>query len=216
MPGELVRGTEIGEAIVTLARKPEIRTYVEVGPLNGEGSTKCFLDAILARQDDSCLWSIEANIAHYAITTRFWQAEITRPRTWPKFILLYGRLIEPEELIPVEEIVRHPYFKAYNYPWLEWRERNVGEYRQCDNVIGRLPAKIDVLLLDGGQFSTWAEWLKLKARTTFILLDDTKTYKTERVRADVIADSEWTTIIDSPERQGIFVGCRKNAVGSGM
>ena len=76
--------------------------------------------------------------------------------------MLYGRIIEADQLITIDEIKNHKIFNKH--PWLEWRERNVSEYQMCENVTKKLPETIDVLLLDGGQFSTLAEWETLKIK----------------------------------------------------
>ena len=40
-------------------------------------------------------------------------------------------------------------------PWLEWRNRNIKEYEQCEiERLDQPPKEVDVLFLDGGQFST--------------------------------------------------------------
>jgi hypothetical protein len=123
--------------------------------------------------------------------------------------MLYGRIIEKNELLPIEEIKEHKIFNQH--PWLQWRERNSSEYDACDNVLDQLPEKIDVLLLDGGQFSTLAEWEKLKKRTQIILLDDTKTFKTEKIREEILKDTNtWEVVFDDTSlRHGTFIASKK-------
>ena len=125
-----------------------------------------------------------------------------------KLHLLYGRIIEAEELVSAEEVQKHSRFQQH--PWLEWRTRNIKEYGQCENILEQLPKEIDVLLLDGGQFSTRAEFNKLKDRTKIVLLDDTMSFKTEKAREDILADSEsWTVVFDEiADRHGVFMACR--------
>jgi len=212
MAGQVNRGSFFGEQVYKLASNEAFKNYVEVGTWNGEGSTKCFMDAIFQRLDDSCLYSIEANIEFYNQATKFWQNKMsTIKMPFDKLHLLYGRIIEVEDLIPEEEIKNHKIFK--DHPWLTWRARNIKEYNMCENVINKLPEEIDVLFLDGGQFSTPAEWQKLKNRTKVIMLDDTNTYKTEKVREEILSDLDnWEIIFDkSHDRHGIFMAVRHEA-----
>jgi hypothetical protein len=43
------------------------------------------------------------------------------------------------------------------------------------------------------------------------LLDDTQSFKTEKARADMLADPEtWSVVVDNEsDRHGIFIACRK-------
>ena len=134
MAGQINRGSFLGETVYRLSSKREFKTFVEVGTWNGEGSTKCFMDALLYRCDDSILYTVEANIEFYEQAKKYWQPLLTLSRTpHIKMEMLYGRLIDPTELISIEEIRAHKIFNQH--PWLEWRERNVGEYKACDDVL---------------------------------------------------------------------------------
>jgi hypothetical protein len=211
MPGQINRGSFLGEQIFKYSLDPKYKNYVEIGTWNGQGSTKCFMDGILSRTDDSCLYTLEANIEFYSEASSYWNPFIMTYRIpYPKLKMLYGRIIEKEELVPIDEVKNHKIFNEH--PWLEWRDRNIQEYDACDNILSNLPDKIDVLLLDGGQFSTQAEWGKLKERTQIILLDDTKTFKTEKIRDEIIKEKDtWEIIFDDTEmRHGTFIASRKN------
>lgn len=209
MAGQVNRGSFFGEQVYKLASNRKFKNYVEIGTWNGEGSTKCFMDAIFQRLDDSCLYSIEANKEFYDQATKFWESKISTIKIpFNKLNLIYGRIIEVEDLTPEEEIKNHKIFK--DHPWLTWRNRNIKEYNMCENVIDKLPSTIDVLFLDGGQFSTPAEWKKLKDRTNVVMLDDTNTYKTEKIRQEIVNDPDnWEIIFDKEsDRHGIFMAAR--------
>jgi hypothetical protein len=208
--GQINRGSFFGDKVYEMSLIKEFKNFVEVGTWNGEGSTKCFMDGISARNDGASLYSIEANIEFYKHACNFWQSFLnTQDKNSPKLNLIYGRVIsEISDLISVEEIVSHSRFK--DSPWLDWRERNSQEYSACENIVHLLPDEIDVLLLDGGQFSTQAEWERLRDRTKVIMLDDTTTFKTEKIRNEIISDkNKWKVVIDyTNDRNGIFIGSR--------
>lgn len=213
MSGQVNRGSFLGDNLEALGQNPKFKSYVDIGTWNGEGSTKCLMDGILTRQDDSRVVSVEANIEFYEQACAYWAPFLvphlqSRPGKLPRLELLYGRLIEKEELLSVDEIREHPRFN--DAPWLEWRERNSAEYEVCPNVIDSIPTQIDVLCLDGGQFSTYAEFQKLKDRTKIVLLDDTDTYKTEKIRSEIIASPDmWTVLFDYPrDRHGCMMACK--------
>jgi hypothetical protein len=136
MPGQINRGSFLGEWVYKLSINKNFKNYVEVGTWNGQGSTKCFVDGLTTRLDESALYSLEANIEFYEEATRYWSPlQAVMKHSVPKLHLLYGRLIEPEELVGEGEVRNHARFKQH--PWLEWRERNIKEYGQCDNVLDR-------------------------------------------------------------------------------
>ena len=194
MAGQVNRGSLFGEKIYQYSSNKNFKNFVEVGTWNGQGSTKCFMDALLARTDESSLYSLEANIEFYNQAINYWAPFLLGPfMTGHKLNLLYGRIIEVEDLVSIEEIKKHNIFNQH--PWLEWRDRNIKEYGECLNVLDKLPKEIDVLCLDGGQFSTRAEFDTLKGRTKVIMLDDTNTFKTESIRKEILSqDDIWTVV----------------------
>ena len=213
MTGQVNRGTYFGDQVYKLSLNKRFKNYVEVGTWNGQGSTKCFMDGLLYRPDNSCLYSLEANIEFYKEAQSYWNPILMTSRAAsPKLHLLYGRLIEVEDLVTIEEVQAHQIFKQH--PWLEWRARNIKEYNECENVVDKLPSEIDVLFLDGGQFSTRSEFGALKDRTKIVLLDDTTTFKTEKIRDEILSNPEtWSIIFDNKlDRHGIFMACKTEFV----
>ena len=65
MAGQINRGSSAGEAIYTLSSDKNNMVFVETGTWNGQGSTKCFMDALFQRNDDSMLYSIESHKDFY-------------------------------------------------------------------------------------------------------------------------------------------------------
>lgn len=208
--GQILRGSPFGEALFKLCKRPEFMNVVEIGTWRGQGSTKCIMDALLIRNDKSALWSLETKPEFYKEARSYWDMTLTiypMARVHGKLNLIHGRIVEPDELVSVEEIMAHPRFK--DHPWLEWRERNIEEYGSCPNVLDQLPDRIDVFLQDGGQFSARAEWQKIESRVQVVLLDDTTTYKGDTVRQQIIEEPNWIVIVDDLiDRNGYFIACR--------
>ena len=209
MTGQINRGTPFGEKIFEYASNKNFNNFVEIGTWNGEGSTKCFMDAVLSRTDESQLYSLEANIEFFNQSFNYWSFLTMGPASFQKLFLLYGRIIEVEDLISIEEVKKHPIFTEH--PWIEWRERNIKEYNQCENVLEQLPDEIDVLCLDGGQFSTRSEFNALKERTKVVMLDDTRTFKTESIRHEILSNpSLWEVVEDNrSQRHGFMISIKK-------
>ena len=207
--GQLNRDTFLGKKIYQLSGIKEFRNFVEIGTWNGQGSTKCFMDAILFRNDNSCLYSIESNKTFHKMAKKYWRPVLSVPKGKSKIRLIYGRIIEMAELFTCEQIPEEISADLVNYR--RWREEDLSNYAQSPNVIDRLPEGIDVLLLDGGEFSTYAEFQKLKERTGVVLLDDTKSMKCKDIRKELLQDKMWRVVYDLPEeKNGLCIAYRRD------
>ncbi len=205
--GQLNRDTFLGEKIYQLSRIKDFRNFVEIGTWNGQGSTKCFMDALLFRKDASCLYSLESSEMFHEMAKKNWRPILSTPRGKEKLSLIYGRIIEISELLPCDKISGENNAALADYS--RWREEDVLDYGTSPNVIDRLPDGIDVLLLDGGEFSTYAEFKKLKGNAKVILLYDTKSLKCKKVREELLQDVAWRVVYDLPEeRNGSCIACR--------
>jgi hypothetical protein len=69
-----------------------------------------------------------------------------------------------------------------------------------------IPEQIDLLLLDGGEFSTYAEFKKLESRVRkWIILDDTRTRKCMKILEEVRVNPRYLVVSESFERNGTAV-----------
>lgn len=78
------------------------------------------------------------------------------------------------------------------------------------DVIDQLPQDIDLLLLDGGEWSTDEEFDILSPSANMIALDDTMRRKNQRQRDIMINSNDWEILVDdTEERNGFLIGCRR-------
>lgn len=208
--GQIVRGSKLGEILYKFSLNKNFVNFGDIGSYDGEGSTKCIMDGLLTRADSSCLYSLEANKEFFQKAMNFWGTTLLTYKI-PKLKLIYGRIIEVEELLTVEEVENRDFEK--HYPYLQWRERNIKEYGECPNVMEQLPEQFDLVVYDGGQFSTQSEWNKLKSRVKVAVFDDTKTLKTKKCREEVLKSSDWEVLEDSEDRNGFMIAVKKEFKG---
>jgi len=72
-----------------------------------------------------------------------------------------------------------------------------------------LPEIFDIILLDGGEFTTWYEYNLIKDKCKILILDDTNTSKCKKIKEDILQNKDtWKIIINSNERNGILI-CEK-------
>tara|TARA_R110000824_G_scaffold352906_3_gene540036 strand:+ start:217 stop:837 length:621 start_codon:yes stop_codon:yes gene_type:complete len=202
MSGQINGNTKFGQILYELSRNKKYTNYVEIGTWNGQGSTKCIMDGLLLRRDLSVLYSLETNKKFYDMAYNYWAPQLVTYRV-PKLNLIYGRIVESEDISSVEEIQKYDEFDSR---YLDWRAEDAKNYKDCKNVIEKIPETIDVLLLDGGEFTSYAEYLALKDRTKLLVLDDSRVFKNKRVRSELMNNKDWKLLHDNlQDRNGVTI-----------
>lgn len=193
--GQVKSNTELGQRIMDIARNPEYKTYLEIGTWCGLGTTKCFLDSIFLREDESKLISLESNLQFYDITKRYWEKFIEVHELNPnKFDLKYGSLIPYKDLD--ECFVTDAGFTKDTYDYN-------ADIKLAPTI--SITKNIDVLCLDGGHFSTQLEWDLFKNTVKVLVLDDTNTSKTRSIISEAENSGAWDTLYSSQNRNGEMI-----------
>jgi hypothetical protein len=176
--GQINLHTHPGMKINEISRLEEVNTIVEIGTWNGAGSTACVIAGI-KNKPNAKFYSLECDEQQYNLATSIVdKAENVH--------LLLGKIVEDTEL-DIENL------SAAEVGWLAGDREALSK---VPNVLEQLPETIDFLILDGGEFSTKAEFEKLKDRSKYIFLDDTAIRKNKANRANLLADNNFTTIED--------------------
>ena len=168
--GQINRGSQLGEIIYDLCKKDYINTIFEIGTWNGLGTTKCIYDAIIdSKKSNYYVLSLESNEEIYN------QALNNLPKL-NNFDLILGRIIEVEDLFQIDAMGESYYSKVSPNDLKKWRNDDINNYRKIPNVFNMVPEKIDLAILDGGEFSSYEEFKKIENRTSYFILDDTNRY----------------------------------------
>lgn len=206
--GQINRGSRFGEIIYTLAKDPRFHTFLEVGTWNGQGSTKCFIDALLEREDKYLFMSLEDDRGFHDAAARYWKDKIDE-----RVQLVYGTVVRAEEMMKEEEVRAHPLFvkQTLKDHYNLYYKSDIANSGTAPLVLERIPRQIDVLLLDGGEFSGYAEWSKLRNRgLRVVLLDDINTMKNSTVCEELRHDKGWTLVLeDRKDRNGFALFMRR-------
>lgn len=201
--GQVNRGSSLGEIIYNLCLQDDIINIVEIGTWNGMGSTKCIYDAISEKKSDYLVYSLECNQEFYNIC-------LENYKDLPvlnNFNLILGSIIEPEEnLDPMLNYDDKFFFQYSRQIQSDWFKEDLKNCKNCKNVIDILPHKIDLLILDGGEFSGLSEFNKLKDISTYFILDDTNTIKNYEVANIMRSDRQFEILHDVVnDRNGYLV-----------
>lgn len=185
MEGQINLGTPPGDRIKELAQLDEVKSIVEIGTWNGRGSTRCVLSGIEDKPDCE-FYTLECSKKQFEIAK-----EIDPNQSNVHFLL--GKIVEEEDL-DNEDLV--------DEDWINesvWIVDDIDAMREVPNVLEDLPDHIDLLILDGGEFSTRKEFALLKDRSDYIFLDDTACRKNRMNREDLLFSTEFEIVEDHPE-----------------
>lgn len=110
--------------------------------------------------------------------------------------MIHGSIVDQHEL-DVEDLLGDE---------KEWIRQDIEMMKSCRNVLSDLPLHFDLVILDGGEFSTYAEFKKLEGRISrYLILDDTETRKCRRILKEIELSDKYEVIFQSSERNGTAV-----------
>lgn len=195
--GQINRGSDLGEKIYNLSKQDDVQTIVEIGTWNGCGSTKCIYDAVLGTKKK--VWSLECN------KLRHEEAKINLGFLPPNFRLIHGTIVDAKELEPLMENLSEGL--------QQWLIEDLGWIRHTPNVLDQLPEKIDLCIIDGGEFSGDIEFFRLYEKCRYIVLDDTNAIKNSNTRKFILKNKSIFSIIEDNtiERNGFLI-CKNEKV----
>jgi hypothetical protein len=125
----------------------------------------------------------------------------------PNFYLIYGKIVDTLinfDSLDDSNFRDHP--KELKRTWFNEDNKNM---KSTKNVLAQIPQKIDLLILDGGEFTSEIEFNLLKSRSRFIILDDTNDFcvKNRSAREEILANPTTYQIImdDQNDRNGYLI-----------
>jgi hypothetical protein len=197
MIGQINLDSSAGKLLSILASSLDIKTIVEIGTWNGCGSTQCLLHGM------------QNNIDKFLITIELYpdQFEIALNNLQNKnnVKLLHGSILTPEEAawLDKSEIDFNDLHAKMYY------DLDMEYIKSYPNVFNLIPNHIDLLVLDGGEYTTYPEWQKLKSRTSYVFLDDTNILKCKKIREELLSDINWICIEDNINSRNGYAAFKK-------
>ena len=182
------------------------KTFLEIGTWNGLGSTKAFSDGFSRRErptDDGSVdyifYSLECNADKCADAAKLYagndKMHILNEVIWNQ---------EPADFYDV-----FPQCKS-NPTFQHWHEVDMLNMQKCAVFLDRpeIPEVFDVLLLDGGEFTTYYEFQLLKNRCKILMLDDTNVDKCAKIVREIESDPSWRIVKRVNVRNGYLIAER--------
>lgn len=178
--GQILPESDLGQTLTKLTKDAE--TIVETGTWNGRGSTQCLrLGLVLPSQR---IWTVEVNEERHLSAKAFHADE-------PRITFLLGTIVTGDELLPATLEGDSAAFDS------EVAQNNISPL-----VFDQLPQVIDLLFVDGGAFSGFAEVSKLHARCKVIVMDDVFDMKNNRSYGLLCYLKNWELLEVKKDRNG--------------
>jgi hypothetical protein len=189
--GQVTMGTSFGKALNALAKRPEVKRFLEIGTWYGAGSTLCIAQGL--RDSSADAGGAQAPADPYGTPPKLlYTLELFEPawdharrtlRGLPVRCLLGGTVPESGYLKPEEmsaEDLENGHYKLYY-------QRDVALARTSPPLLEPLCRlyEWDAVLIDGNEYTGWAEYEVIRAHCPprYLALHDTGTLKTRKVQA---------------------------------
>jgi len=190
--GQISKQSDIGRWILCLSSLSEVNSIVEIGTWNGAGSSRLIAKGVSlnpAKLGRCLVFGLEIDASKAKVAKK-------RLKRYKFFKVLHGRIIEESDF-DTKGLVGNEN---------KWLSQDLLNLRNCPNVLRSIPSEIDLLILDGGEFSTYSEFHILKSRITkYVILDDVFTRKCKKILDEVKDSNEFELIYYSGERNGTAV-----------
>ena len=206
MAGQINLGSIAGDMIYQLCLRQDVNNIVEFGTWNGLGSTQCVIKALKDSLSPKHFTSIE-------LYEDFYQLAKSNLKEDLKYVnLLNGTIITNADMdwfdhsATLSSIHYGDFNDVQTAHATLWYAKDLSRLSTAKMLISQIPSQIDLLILDGGEYTTYPEWLKLKDRTKIFVLDDTKFLKCRKIRQEMLNNADYTVLHDDlNDRNGFSV-----------
>jgi hypothetical protein len=199
--GQINIDQKFGKLIFDLASLEENKVFLDIGTWNGLGSTKCFIEAMKVNKN-STLYTVENNSEKIQSAQLFLDKFIKEYELDVHF--LNGTFIDDADIDKwiSENNIQLSQQQKY---WLDIDKSN-----SASKILSSNFDKIDILLIDGSDYSGYLELLLFKDISKYIMLDDVNSLKNMMSRDFLLNSDDFELIADDlSDRNGYSVFKKK-------
>lgn len=194
--GQISDKNDIGRWITLLSSLEENKIIVEIGTWNGRGSSQMIVRGVLKKLANYPNTKTDIAVHGFEINPKMHKRASRILKKYDFFSVVYGSVVTTKDLdsANLKDMER------------EWIEQDIAWMESAPLVIDRVPDSIDLLILDGGEFSTKAEFDLLESRIrNWLILDDTNIRKCQSIVEKLSTSSNYVLVFQSDERNGTAV-----------
>ena len=189
--GQIHPKSELGRWIQLISSFDEVVSIVEIGCWNGKGSSRRIVEGakLSVNYADKHIIGLEASLDMYK------KAKGNLKR-FPNYSVLWGSIVTLDQLDNFDLTLQES----------EWLKNDIRMIQECPNVLNQIPSRIDLLILDGGEFASYSEFKVLYSRVKgWIILDDTLVRKNRSVLSELLKDPNFNLVRRSEGRNGFAI-----------
>jgi hypothetical protein len=194
LQGQIQLSSKRCELMRKTLEKYKCKNVVEIGTWKGMGSTLCIIKSL---SPNSNFITLESNKSFYDA------AKSNLESYQDKLNMIYGSIVSIDEITDFASDLNLDEEKR------SWLYEDLQNIKLCPNVLNDIFDNIDFLLLDGGEFSTYKEWEKLKKRTNIVALDDVTEIKTNKIYNELSKDINYELVGYVEEGNGFCIFIKK-------
>jgi hypothetical protein len=161
--GQINLNSIFSNFIINLIQSNDINSVIETGTWNGCGSTRCLYEGLKTKSNPKLI-SFETDYVRYLEAKQLYS-----PVSWIEII--NGSIIKSEEFISENLDITHK----------SWLDEDIYRYQNA-SFIDLADQKFDLAFLDSSEFGGFAEFLKIKDRCKYLVIDDTNILKHRQTR----------------------------------
>lgn len=206
--GEINAYDKFGSAIIQIVKQYNIQKVLEIGSWDGTGSTQCFIEGMKNFKDPQ-LTCIEIQKDRYLQLVKN-----TQHYPWIKCV--------NQSTISLKSLVNKDFESIWSSPFnhiksdkntvKNWFDSDINEISKYEvGFLEEDQSYYDGILIDGGEFFGYSEFLLVKDRCKVLFLDDYySAFKTRQAVTELNADKNWQCIAgDMNTRNGFAVFIKK-------
>jgi len=188
--GQVAPGSVLGNFLMKVAKNTDYTKYLEIGTWSGMGSTRCLHLGFLERTTPFVFKTLECNKEKCEMAALHY-------KDYPSIQILNSTVVRASDIPSIDELKL-----MFNDLVEDWHTIDMENLATCSFLEER---DFEVVLLDGGEYTTYFEYKELVKSPTLrmIICDDTNTNKCKKIREELFASTEWKIIEDHPvDRNG--------------
>lgn len=202
--GQINLNTKFGQLIKNYSENNNIKSILEIGTWNGLGSTRCIVEGLQNRaNNDYVFYSLECNTEKSTFAKNLYKN--LKNVNILNEVLINSMPNNINEIFP--EILSNPNYKYWNtIDYENMKDKELFLNKKS------LPEFFDLILLDGGEFTTYFEYQLLKDKCKYLMLDDINVPKCNLIVKEIENDSEKWEIIEKENERNGFLICRNKYI----
>ncbi|CAN2170127.1 hypothetical protein MCEGKSH29_00035 [Candidatus Nanopelagicaceae bacterium] len=147
--GQIHPKSELGRWIQLISSFEEVVSIVEIGCWNGKGSSRRIVDGA-----KSSVNYAEKRIIGLEASPEMYKKAKGNLKRFSNYSVLWGSIVTLDQLDNFDLTPQEG----------EWLKNDIRMIQECPNVLNQIPSRIDLLILDGGEFASYSEFKVLYSR----------------------------------------------------